>query len=84
MVEFDPKYSDGYALYYLAQSYENTDDLDSAIPYYKQFAQLFPRTSRGRAAASKVEAYGDTVEPLESEADAAEDSTDTATGENNQ
>ncbi len=84
VVEFDPKYSDGYALYYLAQSYENTDDLDSAIPYYKQFAQLFPRTSRGRAAASKVEAYGDTVEPLESEADAAEDSTDTATGENNQ
>ena len=58
MVEFDPDYSDGYALYYLAQSYENTDDTANAGKYYAQFAERFPRTSRGRVAASKAEEFG--------------------------
>ena len=58
VVEFDPDYSDGYALYYLAQSYENTDDTANAGKYYAQFAERFPRTSRGRVAASKAEEFG--------------------------
>lgn len=62
VVDYDPEYSDGYALYYLAQSYENTEDTTTAAKYYAQFAELFPRTSRGRVAKSKAEAMGATVE----------------------
>ena len=74
VVEFDPEYSDGYALYYLAQSYENTEDTKSAAKYYAQFAELFPNTSRGRVAKSKAESMGasdpgdeETVEAVENE-----------------
>ena len=57
-VDFDPEYSDGYALYYLAQSYENTEDATNAAKYYAQFAELFPNTSRGRVAKGKAESMG--------------------------
>ena len=69
VVKYDPKYSDGYALYYLAGAYENTENLKEAARYYAQFAELFPRTSRGSAARKKVEEFGGEVESTEGTTD---------------
>ncbi len=62
VVKYDPKYSEGYALYYLAGSYEGVEDLKNAAKYYAQFAELFPNTSRGSTARRKVEEFGAAVE----------------------
>lgn len=65
VVELDPSYENGYAIYYLARSYEALADSEKAIPLFQQFIELFPNTDR--AAAAKK-----TITKMEAEAQAPE------------
>jgi tetratricopeptide (TPR) repeat protein len=54
VVEVEENYRDGYAAYYLAQSYRRNGDLDSATPYYQYVVDNYPGTERARTASSYV------------------------------
>lgn len=54
-VEIDISYQNGNALYYLAQAYRKSGDLESAKPYYQKFVELFPNTERAATAARYAE-----------------------------
>ncbi len=49
-------YRDGYATYYLAQSYRRNNDLASAKPYYQYVIDNYPDTERSRTALNYVNA----------------------------
>ena len=44
----DEKYENGYALYYLARSYEATEEKEKAIAMYQKFIDNFPSTERAQ------------------------------------
>ena len=46
VVDFDERYSDGYALYYLARSYENLGQNAEALDLFQRFAEGYPGTQR--------------------------------------
>lgn len=46
VVDYDERYSDGYALYYLARSYENLGQNDQALEMFQRFAAAYPGTQR--------------------------------------
>ena len=50
VVEMDETYSDGYALYYLAQAYRRNNDLETARTYYQKIVDLYPGTERAATA----------------------------------
>lgn len=50
VVDMDENYSDGYALYYLAQSYRKIGNNEKALEYYQKFEELYPNTSRASTA----------------------------------
>jgi tetratricopeptide (TPR) repeat protein len=54
VVEVEEDYRDGYAAYYLAQSYRRNGDLDSATPYYQYVVDNYSGTERARTASSYV------------------------------
>jgi tetratricopeptide (TPR) repeat protein len=54
VVEVEENYRDGYAAYYLAQSYRRNGDLESAAPYYQYVVDNYPGTERARTASSYV------------------------------
>ena len=54
-IEIDESYQNGNALYYLAQAYRKSGDLDSAKPHYKRFVDLYPDTERAATAARYAE-----------------------------
>lgn len=54
-VEIDEAYQNGNAIYYLAQAYRKSDDLETAKPYYQRFIELFPDTERAATAARYIE-----------------------------
>ena len=45
-MDFDERYSDGYALYYLARSYENLGQNAEALDLFQRFAEGYPGTQR--------------------------------------
>lgn len=49
-------YHEGYAAYYLAQSYRRSNDLESAQPYYQYVIDNYPNTERARTALNYVNA----------------------------
>ncbi len=49
-------FHDGYAAYYLAQSYRRSNDLQSAKPYYQFVIDNYPDTERARTAQNYVNA----------------------------
>lgn len=49
-------YKEGYAAYYLAQSYRRNNDLASAKPYYQYVIDNYPDTERARTALNYVNA----------------------------
>ncbi len=55
VVEQDPDYEEGYASYYLAQSYRRNDNLEAAIPHYQFVFDNYPGTERARTAANYIE-----------------------------
>lgn len=57
IVEMDESYHDGYAVYYLAQSYRKNNDIDSAIPYYQKVVELYPNTERAATAQQYLDDY---------------------------
>lgn len=50
VVELDETYENGYALYYLAQSYRRAEDLENAQIYYQKVVDLYPGTERAATA----------------------------------
>lgn len=48
VVQVEEDYNDGYAIYYLAQSYRQTGDMANAQKYYQRMVELHPGTSRAR------------------------------------
>lgn len=48
VVQVEEDYNDGYAIYYLAQSYRQTGDLENAKKYYQKMVELHPGTARAR------------------------------------
>ena len=46
VVDYDERYSDGYALYYLARSYENLGQNAEALEMFRIFAEAYPGTQR--------------------------------------
>ena len=55
VVEQNPDYDEGYASYYLAQSYRKNDNLEAAIPHYQFVLDNYPGTERARTAANYIE-----------------------------
>ncbi|MCI8298999.1 MAG: tetratricopeptide repeat protein [Lachnospiraceae bacterium] len=49
VVQAEEDYNDGYAVYYLAQSYRQTGDSANAIKYYQRMVELHPGTQRARS-----------------------------------
>lgn len=50
IVNYSMDYKEGYAAYYLAQSYRKNGDSASAIPYYQYIVDNYPGTSRAKTA----------------------------------
>ncbi len=46
VVDSQEDYEDGYAMYYLAQSYRNLENKEKAIQYYTRFIEIRPGTKR--------------------------------------
>lgn len=67
VVDVDPKYDDGYALYYLAECYEKIGDAEKAVTYYNQFIDEFPGTKRASSAKNKIEELSGGEENSETE-----------------
>ena len=55
IVDMDETYQNGAAIYYLAQAYRKSDDLESAKPYYLRVIELYPNTERAATAKRYVE-----------------------------
>jgi TolA-binding protein len=56
IVDAKEDYKDGYAAYYLAQSYRRGGDLASAKPYYQYLVENYPNTERARTASNYANA----------------------------
>jgi len=54
VVETDETYKDGYAVYYLAQSYRRENDMAQAVIYYKKVMEQNPGSERARVAQTYV------------------------------
>jgi len=52
IVEIDEMYHDGDAMYYLAQSYRNTEEFEKANELYEKVVTLFPGTNKARNASN--------------------------------
>ncbi len=49
VVQVEEDYQDGYAIYYLAQSYRQIGDAENAKKYYQRMVELHPGTQRARS-----------------------------------
>lgn len=54
VADTDEKYKDGYATYYVAQSYRRLNDIDNALIYYRKMVELYPGTERARVAQTVI------------------------------
>lgn len=54
VVAVEEDYEDGYAMYYLARSYEAKQENDKALPLFQRFAELHPGTERARYCAQAI------------------------------
>lgn len=73
IVDMDENYHDGYAIYYLAQSYRKNNDIDNARIYYKKVAELYPNTERSSRAQQYLDEWGEPEEGTENPEDTQED-----------
>lgn len=62
VVSADEKYDNGYALYYLARSYEALQQNDQALVMFQKFLNDFPGTSRAKYCTSAIARLGGQVE----------------------
>lgn len=56
VVEYDKTYRAGSATYYLAQAYNRSGDLESAIPYYQYIIDNYPNTEKAATAKNYINA----------------------------
>lgn len=54
VVAVNPAFNDGYASYYLAQSYRKNGDITSAQPHYQYVIDNYPKTERARTAKNYI------------------------------
>lgn len=54
IVEVQPDYKEGYATYYLAQSYRKTDNMDAARPHYRYILDHYPNTELARTSENYI------------------------------
>lgn len=54
VVAVNPAFKDGYASYYLAQSYRKNGDITSAQPHYRYVIDNYPKTERARTAKNYI------------------------------
>jgi len=54
VVEHDPAYRDGNAVYYLAQSYRKSGDIEAAKPYYQYIIDNYPGTEKATTAKNYI------------------------------
>ena len=58
VVDTDETYENGYAVYYLAQSYRQLGQNEQAVAYYQRVMEIVPGTQRARTAERYVEELG--------------------------
>ncbi|MCI8483148.1 MAG: tetratricopeptide repeat protein [Lachnospiraceae bacterium] len=63
VVEVEEDYNNGYAIYYLAQSYRQTGDLENAKKYYQRMVELHPGTSRANKSQQYLNEMGQQPQP---------------------
>ena len=56
VVNQDKDYRDGNAIYYLAQAYNRSGDMESARPYYQYIVDNYPNTEKARTAKNYLDA----------------------------
>ena len=57
VVQTEEDYEDGYAIYYLAQSYRQVGDVENAKKYYQRMVELHPGTKIKNQAAYRIILY---------------------------
>lgn len=62
VVSMDEKYDNGYAVYYLARSYEALQQNDQAVVMFQKFLDNFPGTSRAKYCTSAITRLGGQVQ----------------------
>lgn len=62
VVAMDEKYDNGYAVYYLARSYEALQQNDEAIAMFQKFLDNYPGTSRAKYCTSAIARLGGQVQ----------------------
>lgn len=63
VVEMQEDYQNGNAVYYLAQSYRRTEELEKAFEYYQVVVKSHPGTERARVAQNFINSNPDLVKP---------------------
>lgn len=58
----DEGYQNGYAIYYLAESYRMNNDKANAVKYYEKIIALYPNTKRANNAQKQIDAYAQEAE----------------------
>jgi tetratricopeptide (TPR) repeat protein len=54
VVAVNEKYENGYALYYLARSYEKQQEKEKAVEMFQKFVEDFPGTERASYSSSAI------------------------------
>ena len=62
VIELEEGYNNGQALYNLAESYCGKWEFETALTYYQKVVELYPDTSLGRKAQSKVDEISQALE----------------------
>ena len=81
VVAMDEKYDNGYAVYYLARSYEALQQNDEAIAMFQKFLDNYPGTSRAKYCTSAIARLGGQVQTqstTQTQATTQDPATDTA------
>lgn len=55
VVDINPTYEGGDALYYLAQCYDKNQNYEEALKRYQQFIDMYPRTRRASSAQNAID-----------------------------
>lgn len=63
VVQAQEDYNDGYAIYYLAQSYRQLDDKENAQKYYQRMVELHPGTERARTSQRYLDEMAQQTQP---------------------
>ena len=63
VVAAEEDYNDGYAIYYLANSYRETGDIENAKKYYQRMVELHPGTQRAGRSQQYLNEFGQQEQP---------------------